>query len=170
MVCYVIEYKDSDGKVTGQYIGTDGEEFSLRESWSKALKFSDRDSVERFRIWLTHSSFKLDITRMKVTNREMDSGTDKEKIKDMCEPVKLEVSMQNGKMYYIAFNGVKLIVRYSTTADRAHHFFSHLHYWEGFERYHTEGHCVISGIEEIREATPAEKHNLFRHEVAKNDV
>ncbi|HEG44650.1 MAG TPA: hypothetical protein ENH94_11450 [Phycisphaerales bacterium] len=96
--------------------------------------------------------------------------TDNEKSKEMCEPVKLEVSMQVGKMYSIAFNSVKLVVRYSATADRAHHFFSHLHYWNGFESYHTEGHCMVSGIEEIREATPAEKHTLFRHEVAKGDV
>lgn len=78
--------------------------------------------------------------------------------------------MKQGKIYYIAFSGVELICRYKDSNTTTYRFFSHLHYWHGFEQYHSDGHCVKSGIEKIREATQAEKHNLFRNEVEKGDV
>ena len=78
--------------------------------------------------------------------------------------------MQQGKMYYIAFSGVELVVRYKESTVTEHMFFSHLHYWNGRETYHSNGFCIHSGIEQIRQATQAEKHNLFRHEIEKGDV
>jgi hypothetical protein len=80
------------------------------------------------------------------------------------------VEMESGKIYAIQYSGVLLIVRYKETNTREHHFFTHLHYWCGHENYHTGGYCGKSGIEEIRRATPAEKHALFRVEVAQGDV
>ena len=78
--------------------------------------------------------------------------------------------MEVGKIYYISFSGVELVGRYQKSETTEHHFFSHLHYWNGYEKYYSGGYCVKSGIEVIREATQSEKHNLFRNEVAKGDV
>ena len=80
------------------------------------------------------------------------------------------IDMTNGKIYYISFSGTELIARYKESTVTDHMFFSHMHYWNGFEWYFTGGYCVRSGIKEIREASQAEKHNLFRHEVEKGDV
>ena len=80
------------------------------------------------------------------------------------------IEMQVGKIYFISFSGVELVVRYKKSTTTEFYFFSHLQYWCGRENYHTAGYCVHSGIEMIREATNPEKHNLFRHEVEKGDV
>ena len=80
------------------------------------------------------------------------------------------MTMQVGKIYFIVFSGVELVVRYKVSTVTEHHFFAYLHYWNGYESYYTGGYCIRSGIEEIREATQSEKHNLFRHEIEKGDV
>ena len=80
------------------------------------------------------------------------------------------IEMQIGKIYFIRFSGVELVCRYKSSECTAHHFFSHLHYWNGYEDYHNGGYCTKTGIEEIREATQSEKFNLFRFEVEKGDV
>lgn len=80
------------------------------------------------------------------------------------------IEMQAGKIYFIRFSGTEIVGRYKESDNMHHHFFSHLHYWNGFEQYRTEGYIVLGGIEEIREATQPEKCNLFRHELEKGDV
>ena len=80
------------------------------------------------------------------------------------------VEMQEGKIYFMSFGGSELICRFKNSECTTHHFFSHLHYWNGYENYHGGGYCVKSGIEQMREATQAEKHNLFRHELENKDV
>lgn len=82
-----------------------------------------------------------------------------------------EIVMQQGKIYYISYGGLVQVVGRYKDSDVCHHFFfSHLHYWNGYERYKSGGWCVKTGIEEIREATQAEKYNLFRNELEKGDV
>lgn len=80
------------------------------------------------------------------------------------------MTMENGKMYAILFSGVLLIVRYREQTTTDYLFFTHLQYWCGHENYFSGGYCVKNGIEEIRQATDAERHTLFRHEVEKGDV
>jgi len=78
--------------------------------------------------------------------------------------------MQTGNMYRITFPGTELICRYKESCTTEHRFFSHLHYWNGFEKYLSGGYCVQAGIENIRDASGSEKHNLFRFEVEAGDV
>lgn len=81
------------------------------------------------------------------------------------------MEMQTGKIYHISYGGgTDVVARFKESDCTVHNFFSHLHYWNGYENYYSKGHCVKDGIESIREASPAEKHNLFRHEVKKGDV
>ncbi len=81
------------------------------------------------------------------------------------------IEMESGKMYFISYGGSsELVGRYKESTTTDHLFFSHLHYWNGYENYHTGGYCVKLGIEQIREATQVEKHSLFRHEIEKGDI
>lgn len=80
------------------------------------------------------------------------------------------IEMEQGKIYYIEFGGSSLVGRYKNSDTMNHFFFSHLHYWNGFERYYSQGYCLRGSVIEIRESTDAEKYGLFRNEVAKKDV
>ena len=83
-----------------------------------------------------------------------------------------KIKMKPAHIYYISFGGTSLIVRYKgeSTCGCQHDFYSHLHYWNGYERYYGGGYCVHSGIEEIREATDAEKHTLIRFEIGEKTL
>ncbi len=81
------------------------------------------------------------------------------------------IEMQAGKIYFISYGGSSEVIgRYKDSDVCNYIFFSHLHYWNGYENYHSGGYCVRNGIIEIREATQSEKFNLFRFEVEKGDV
>lgn len=81
------------------------------------------------------------------------------------------IKMEIGNMYYIRYiGGTELIVRYLNSNATQHNFFTHIHYWNGYEKYRRNGWSLKSGIEEIRRATQPEKHNLFRNEIENEDV
>jgi hypothetical protein len=80
----------------------------------------------------------------------------------MEEKTKLEV----GKIYFIAYGeNTQVVGRLSKENSMNYEFYDHLHYWNGYEKFHKGGHCVTSGITEIRRATKPEKHALVRHEI-----
>lgn len=74
--------------------------------------------------------------------------------------------MEQGKIYYISFGGTQIIGRYIESDICNHCFNSELHYWAGHETFHRgKTWCVKHGIEEIRMASPAEKHALLKFEI-----
>jgi hypothetical protein len=83
----------------------------------------------------------------------------------------MNVIMENGKIYSISFgSNTQIVCRYRKDDGTNHLFYSHLHYWNGFETYRVNGHCQNLNITEIREASKSKKHNLFSHEVEHGDV
>jgi hypothetical protein len=83
----------------------------------------------------------------------------------------ITIQMENGKIYYIAFgSNTQIVCRYKEDDSMNHFFYTHLHYWNGFETYRVKGHCCKSDITELRAASKSEKHNLFNHEVEYGDV
>ncbi len=82
--------------------------------------------------------------------------------------------MEIGKIYFISFGiNTQLVVRYKETETCHYKFFDHLHYWNGFEKFHSrEGtnYCVTNGIEELRPATLPEKHALIKFELEHNCI
>lgn len=77
-----------------------------------------------------------------------------------------KITMEVAKIYFISFAGnTQLVVRFKDEDVCNYNFFSHVHYWNGYEQYKGEGYCVKHGITEIREATKAEQYTLFRFEV-----
>ena len=86
----------------------------------------------------------------------------------MCKLIKAE-DIKIGEIYYVSYGNTELICRIKEKGNHAVNmsYFTALHYWEGFENYKTNSYFVSSGIEELREATQAEKSALFRFELAK---
>ena len=78
--------------------------------------------------------------------------------------------LKQGKIYFIQYSGTSLIARFNKIDGTKIKYFSHLHYWAGYERYFSGGYSLTSGITEMREASDSEKHNLFKNEIANNDV
>ena len=76
------------------------------------------------------------------------------------------MEMEQGKIYWVSFGGTQILGRFKES-DVCHHFFeSYLHYWAGSEDFRkNQPYCVKNGIEEIRRATPAEKHALLKFEI-----
>lgn len=72
------------------------------------------------------------------------------------------IEMMPGKIYYIDYGGTQVIGRYKSSDTCNHYLFEELHYWAGFEAFHKEPYCVKAGIQSIRDASAAEKHNLLR--------
>lgn len=82
-----------------------------------------------------------------------------------------KIKMEPGKMYYIAFGpNTCLVVRFKEEDTMNYHFYSHLHYWNQFEKFHSGGYCIKGGITEIRQATCPEKHHLFMEEIENDCV
>lgn len=79
--------------------------------------------------------------------------------------MKNNIEMELGKIYFISFGGTQLIGRYKGSDTCNHLFNAYLHYWAGHENFHSDSYCVKSGIEEIRRASPSEKHTLLRFEI-----
>lgn len=76
------------------------------------------------------------------------------------------MEMEQGKIYYISFGGTQVIGRYIESDVCNHWFYCQLHYWAGHEIFHSgKTYCVKHGIEEIRRASPAEKHALLKFEI-----
>lgn len=88
--------------------------------------------------------------------------------------VKPNVEMEQGKIYFISFgSSTQLIVRFKDSDACNYNFYDHLHYWNSFENFHNrtaQNYCVKHGIEEIREATLAEKHALLKFEIEHNCI
>lgn len=80
------------------------------------------------------------------------------------------LKMVNGKIYCIDYGGTQVIGRYKKSDTCYHYLYEELHYWSGFEAFHKEAYCVKAGIQSIREASPAEKHNLLRHAIEHNTI
>ena len=80
------------------------------------------------------------------------------------------IIMQPGHIYSITFcASTQLIVRYKSSNEIEHLFFSSIHYWNGHRSYEgNDSCCVMSGIEEIRVATLCEKNTLFQYETEQN--
>ena len=87
---------------------------------------------------------------------------------------KSELNMVQGKIYFISFGpNTQLVVRFKETDAVNHKFYDHLHYWNSFETFHdrsARNYCVLSGIEELREATLPEKHALIKFELENNCI
>ena len=78
----------------------------------------------------------------------------------------IDTELIPGKIYFISYGKqTQLVVRFKETKTCEHHFFDHLHYWNGSEHFHKNGYGVKNGIEEIRPATLPEKHLLIRFEI-----
>jgi hypothetical protein len=80
------------------------------------------------------------------------------------------IEMEAGKIYYISFGGTQLVARFKESDITQYYFFAHLHYLNGYENFHKKGYCTYTGIEEIRRATPAERHNLLRFEIENDTI
>jgi hypothetical protein len=76
------------------------------------------------------------------------------------------MEMKQGKIYWISFGGTQILGRFKYSDTCNHYFESYLHYWAGSESFKgNEPYCVKHGIEDIRRATPAEKHSLLKFEI-----
>ncbi len=77
-----------------------------------------------------------------------------------------------GKIYYIDYgSNTQIIGRYKDSETCKHNFYDLLHYWNGYENFRFNNqYCVKSGIENLREATKAEKHTLIRFEIENNCI
>jgi len=70
MICYLIEYKNDNGNLTGTYVGI-SEKSLLAAVYNIALKFADRLSAERFRLWI-HGEHpdRFNLANIEVTEHE----------------------------------------------------------------------------------------------------
>lgn len=81
-----------------------------------------------------------------------------------------KIKMEPGKMYYIAFGpNTCLVVRFKEEDTMNYHFYSHLHYCNGFESFHIGGH-IVKNATEMRIASQPEKHALFKFEIENDCV
>lgn len=81
--------------------------------------------------------------------------------------------MEPGKIYFISYGpNTSLVVRFKANDGPQYKLFDYLHYWQGYENFHSGCYCfcLTSGVEEIREATDAEKHNLLKHCIANKTI
>lgn len=82
------------------------------------------------------------------------------------------IEMQQGKIYFISYGGTTLVGRY-INSDACNHFFNeYLHNWAGYEDFRKGPnlYAVKSNIEEIREASDAEKQSLLRKAIEHNTI
>jgi len=74
--------------------------------------------------------------------------------------------LEEGKMYFIQYGeNTCVLVRFKKADSTRLYYFSHLHYWNGFETFHNGGESVKFGITNIRKASKPEKHSLFGKEI-----
>lgn len=86
--------------------------------------------------------------------------------------MKEKLDLKPFKIYSITYAGTQLIARYRGDDVCKHLLYDYLHYWQGFETFYSgknnNNYCVKNGIDEIREATPAEKQALIKKELETN--
>lgn len=82
------------------------------------------------------------------------------------------IEMKPGRIYHIDYGGTELIVRYKGNSTCNYMLFDYLHYWQGYENFHSgeNQYCVKSGVKLIREATVCEKQTLVRYEIANDCI
>lgn len=82
------------------------------------------------------------------------------------------IAMEQGKIYFISYGGnTQIVGRFKESDTTQHIFYDLLHYWNGFESFRQNNpYCVYSGIDEIREASKAEKMSLIRFELENNCI
>ena len=75
--------------------------------------------------------------------------------------------LEQGKIYYLDYgSNTQIIGRYKDSDVCQHNFYDLIHYWNGFETFRSNNqYCVLSGIENLRRATKAEKHSLIKFEI-----
>jgi|GEM_PF-2627136 len=82
--------------------------------------------------------------------------------------------LEQGKIYFISFGSqTQLVVRFKELETTQLIFFDSLHYWNSFENFYSRSdrnYCILSGIEELREATLPEKHALLKFELENNCI
>lgn len=80
--------------------------------------------------------------------------------------------MKIGKVYMLDYGGTQVLGRFKGDDTTQYLFYEYLHYWAGFEAIHHGDNlwCEKSGIESIREASPAEKHALLKFAIEHNTI
>ena len=68
-IIYVIELKSEEGNLLGVWVGTDGSALCTMP-WTKALKFYDRDSAERFRMLISEKKWYFSLKYLEVTEHK----------------------------------------------------------------------------------------------------
>lgn len=81
-----------------------------------------------------------------------------------------KIEMQPGKIYFIRYGQTEIVGRYKDKDTCNYNFYDLLHYWNGFESFRKDTFCVKHGIDEMREATLAEKHTLLRFSLEHNTI
>lgn len=86
---YAIESRDRKGQLAGGYVtlSLSDSRLTLMAAWPEALKFSDKGSAERFRIWMNGPRYHVDLNRTQVTEHEEvgPADSEKEQVEDLGE-------------------------------------------------------------------------------------
>lgn len=80
--------------------------------------------------------------------------------------------LKPNRIYAVTWSGPTLIVgRYKEESPMGccqHTFYDCLHYWNAHENFYKEQTVYLSNVEEIREASQAEKYLLVQYEIRNN--
>lgn len=83
----------------------------------------------------------------------------------------MELKLEQGKIYFLSYGeNTQVLGRFSHEKGTSYIFYDLLHYWNGFETFKENDHCVRAGIEELRRATKPEKHHLFKFEIDNDSI